>query len=121
MSLTLAAATLAAAPACAESMSGALALAYSNNPDINSQRAAVRAADENVPAAKAGWLPKVTAQGSLGYQVNNVGNAFGQAGTNQKLAALPLTGQATVTQNVFDGMVTYHSIDKAESAVLAAR
>ena len=43
-------------PAAAETMSDALARAYRNNPDINQQRAATRARDESVPAAKAGWL-----------------------------------------------------------------
>ncbi len=46
-----AAAVLLTSPAAgkAETMSGALALAYQNNPDLNQQRAGVRAADENIP------------------------------------------------------------------------
>lgn len=102
-------------------MSDALARAYSNNPDINQQRASVRATDETVPQAKAGWLPKVQAQGTLNYQVSNVQNVFGQTGSNQKLAALPITGQAQVTENVFDGMQTANRVNGAESSVLAAR
>lgn len=36
-------------PIRAETMSGALARAYANNPNLNQQRAAVRSLDENVP------------------------------------------------------------------------
>ena len=43
----------------AETISGALIKAYLTNPDINTQRAAVRVADENVPKANAGYLPTV--------------------------------------------------------------
>ena len=42
---------LAAFPARAETLESALAQAYQNNPTINSQRAAVRATDEDVPQA----------------------------------------------------------------------
>jgi outer membrane protein len=102
-------------------MSGALARAYSNNPDVNQARASVRAQDENVPQAKAGWLPKANAQGSYGRQYTGATNTFGQAGTNQKLYASPMTGTVTVTQTLFDGMRTANSVDQAESGVLAAR
>ena len=62
--LTLATFAFGLSPAAAETMSGALGRAYSNNPDVNQARAAVRAQDEAVPQAKAGWLPKANAQGS---------------------------------------------------------
>ena len=38
-----------AAPALAQTMDSALSRAYSGNPTLNSQRAAVRATNENVP------------------------------------------------------------------------
>jgi outer membrane protein len=114
-------------------MSGALARAYSGNPEINQQRAAVRATDERVPQAKAGWMPKVVAQGSIGYQVTNSTNTFGQSNVRggcanpnfttrtQCLKAVPTTAAAQVTQNLFDGMRTANSVDQAESSVLQAR
>ena len=43
--------------AVAESMSGALSKAYVFSPDLNQQRASVRAIDEGVPRAAAGWRP----------------------------------------------------------------
>ncbi|HUZ66638.1 MAG TPA: channel protein TolC, partial [Beijerinckiaceae bacterium] len=52
---------LAAAPAArAETISGALARAYANSPDLNAQRANTRAIDENVPKAMAGFRPTAT-------------------------------------------------------------
>ena len=40
-----------ALPVRADTLEQALALAYQNNPQLNSQRAVVRATDENVPQA----------------------------------------------------------------------
>ena len=77
ISVTALAALCGPAPALAESMSSALARAYDSNPDINQQRAAVRAKDEGVPAAKAGWLPNANATYSAGHQVTNVSNVLG--------------------------------------------
>ena len=50
----------------AETIGGALAKAYLNNPDINQQRAAVRVQDENIPKANAGYLPTVSAEADAG-------------------------------------------------------
>ncbi len=47
----------------AETIGGALIKAYLTSPDINTQRAAVRVADENVPKANAGYLPTIEAHG----------------------------------------------------------
>lgn len=119
--LTLATYALCLGPAAAESMSGALSRAYSNNPDVNQARAGVRAQDETVPGAKAGWLPKVNAQGTLGRQYTRSTDTLGQAGSNQQYLTNPSTGSVTLTQTLFDGMRTANSVDQAESGVLAAR
>ena len=42
----------------------ALVQAYQNNPQVNAQRAALRATDENVPQALSGYRPKISATGS---------------------------------------------------------
>ncbi|WP_296714360.1 TolC family outer membrane protein [Rhodoblastus sp.] len=119
--LTLATYALCLGPAAAESMSGALSRAYSNNPDVNQARAGVRAQDETVPGAKAGWLPKVNAQGSIGHQFTRNTNPPGAAAREQKYLTDPTTGSVTLTQTLFDGMRTANSVDQAESGVLAAR
>ena len=59
---------LIAPTATAETIGGALTKAYLSNPDINQQRAAVRASDENIPKANAGYLPTVSAEGDAAVQ-----------------------------------------------------
>ena len=46
----------------------ALSLAYESNPQLDAQRASLRATDEEVAKALAGWRPSVAAQGSYGYE-----------------------------------------------------
>ncbi len=55
-------------PGRAETIGGALIKAYLTSPDINTQRAAVRVADEGVPKANAGYLPTVEATGNIGIE-----------------------------------------------------
>ena len=52
----------------ADTLEAALAQAYQNNPQLNSQRALVRATDEGVPQALSGYRPKISATASLGSQ-----------------------------------------------------
>ena len=56
---------LAAVPARAEDLQGALAAAYAGNPDLNAARANLRATDESVPIARAPGLPSLT--GTINY------------------------------------------------------
>src|SRR5262245_16683544 len=49
----------------AGTMDAALIQAYQNNPQLNSQRSATRAIDENVPTALAGYRPRVSGTASL--------------------------------------------------------
>jgi outer membrane protein len=60
--LAAAAGCLAPAATMAETLSGALVRAYVSNPDINQQRAAVRAFDEEIPKASAGFRPSLKAE-----------------------------------------------------------
>src|SRR5258707_3513900 len=52
----------------AETLESALAQAYRNNPTLNASRAALRATDEGVPQALAGYRPRVNFQADSGYQ-----------------------------------------------------
>src|SRR5205814_9219331 len=45
--------------ASAETIQSALVKAYQNNPQLNAQRAAVRAIDETVPQALSGYRPQI--------------------------------------------------------------
>src|SRR3974390_3391411 len=55
-------------PAFADTLEWALAQAYQNNPQLNSQRAVARQADEGVPIALSGYRPKIAATANLGEQ-----------------------------------------------------
>ncbi len=106
-----------AVAAQAETIQGAMAKAYANNPDLNAARASLRATDENVTIAKAGYRPQVSAVGTHtnagAYGVNNIQGA--DATTTSDSIAL------TVTQQIFDGFQTLNRINAAESGVNATR
>jgi len=55
---------MAATSARADTMEAALMRAYQTNPQLNAQRASVRATDENVPQALSGYRPKVAVTAS---------------------------------------------------------
>ncbi|HEV1999782.1 MAG TPA: transporter, partial [Xanthobacteraceae bacterium] len=57
-----------AAPARAETLAEALAHTYQINRTLNAERAKVRAIDEGVPQALAGYRPQVTVGASGGLQ-----------------------------------------------------
>ncbi|RAK61389.1 hypothetical protein DJ021_17055 [Phenylobacterium hankyongense] len=61
-------AVVAAAPACAETLADAIALAYDSNPTLQAQRATQRALDENYVQARSGWRPTLTFQTQAAYQ-----------------------------------------------------
>lgn len=107
----------AVAPASAETIQGAMAKAYANNPDVNAARASLRATDENVTIAKAGYRPQVgitaTHTNAGSYGVNNVAGADSYISTD--------TIGLTVSQQIFDGFQTLNRINAAEAGVYATR
>jgi outer membrane protein len=110
-------------PGRAETVGGALVKAYLNNPDINTQRAAVRVADENVPKANAGYLPTVSAQGNISIE-REQSSLFGPNGTAAGAntnTLFPRGYGVTATETVFNGNKTISSIRQAESQVFGAR
>jgi outer membrane protein len=123
-------AALGCAQASAETLEEALAYAYSNNPTLNSQRASVRATDENVPTALDGYRPRVVATANVGFQslstkIREIGSTtptgapasyFTQSGTNT-----PHGYGATITQTLLNGFQTANRTRLAESQVFAAR
>jgi len=127
----VAALALATSAASAETMSSALARAYASNPDINQQRAAVRGLDENIPKAKAGWLPKVNATASVGAQYTYLrvaptrideSHLTRQRPNGAKYDdATPRGYGVTASETLFDGFRTLNSVRQAESQAFGAR
>lgn len=109
----------ASAQARAETISSALARAYINNPNLNAQRAAVRAADEEIPRATSSYRPSISATGSVGHtrfeSKSHPGGNFKGADTD------PRTVSLSVTQTIWNGNRIPNSITQAESKLLAAR
>jgi outer membrane protein len=112
---------MAATPAGADTMEAALLRAYQTNPQLNAQRAFVRATDENVPQALSGYRPKVTVTASGGGQFTNQ-LANGSSGKKiEEGPQGPHAVGATLTQTLFNGNQTANKTRAAESQVLGAR
>lgn len=111
----------AALHARADTLIGALAEAYTTNPQLNSQRAATRAIDENVPQALSGYRPTITASATAGdaTQRTVTETDFGTVVT--KGAYAPRSLRITGTQTLFNGFQTGNSVRQAEQQVSAAR
>jgi outer membrane protein len=103
----------------AETLESALARAYGNNPDLNSQRANVRATDENVARAKSGYRPQVNASADVGRSYTEVDR--GGAGGSNISRLTPRGVGVELQQNLFNGYRTENSVRQAESGVLSAR
>jgi len=119
----LAAAALAIAPAAAsaDSLPQALIQAYQNNPQLNAQRAAVRATDESVPQALSGYRPRVSLSASISDQyletLTKTATGYTSASGNQAVQSYG----GTVTQNIYNGLQTASRTRQAEQLVSAAR
>jgi outer membrane protein len=116
----------AATPAAAQTLSAALAAAYADNPTLQAERANLRATDEDVPAALAGWRPTVTLSGTAGYTQGNLtsptSNIFGQTVTtttteNRDVAS----AQAQISENIYNGGGTKAATAQAKNKVMAER
>ncbi len=113
-------ALLTAGAVQAETINGALALAYQSSPDLNAQRASLRATDEQVPRAKSGYLPRLNASSSLG-KANSVFYSGSVGGQTSDYYTTPRSVGVTVTQNLYNGSRTETQVETAEKGVLAAR
>lgn len=103
---------IAATPAMADDLRGALTSAYQTNPTLAAARANQRATDEGVQIARAPGLPSLS----------------GAASYTEVLSGASLTGpsrildtQATLSVPVFSGGAVRNSIQAAETRVKAGR
>ena len=116
-------AVLAAGPAVSQprTLQDALSAAYSNNPTLQAARAQLRATDEGVPQALAGWRPTVQVAGSVGYADGTIRTA-NRNGTNiNRNARDVFTEQATATQPLYRGGATRAGTNRADNQVFAQR
>ncbi|CAN7343355.1 TolC family outer membrane protein [Rhizobium sp. LjRoot254] len=122
---------LLAAPVAADTIFDAMAKAYDNNPDLNAARAGLRATDEGVTIAKAGWRPQISAfaQNTQTWY-DNSGATFqieppsleNPAGVvTDRIKATTHQRGLTITQQIFDGFQTLNNVRAAESTVFSER
>ncbi|MFQ5776199.1 MAG: TolC family outer membrane protein [Kiloniellaceae bacterium] len=105
------------APARAQSLTEALAAAYTTNPTLRAARAELRAVNEGVPQALSNWRPDVTVSASGGKQNFETETSFFSAQQN----TTPLEAAVTLTQPVYRGGRTIAGTQAAENDVRAQR
>lgn len=116
-----------AMPAAAQTLDQSLAAAYANNPTLQAERANLRATDEGVPSALAGWRPTVTLQGTAGYTQGNAiaGGTSSLTGAAQSTTVTENRDTASVsaqiTENVYNGGGTKATVAQAKNKVMAER
>ena len=123
--------SLAGSAASADTLETALVQAYQNNPQINAQRALVRATDENVPQALAGYRPRIAGTYNYGIawsetttevQIPSLNGAITYGSRSRQVSRFtPSAYGGTISQTLFNGFQTGNRTRQAESQVFAAR
>jgi outer membrane protein len=117
---------LSSGSADADTLEWALAQAYQNNPQLNSQRAIARQADEAVPQALSGYRPKVSVAANAAEQFQqNQAKAVSSSGLADYISTealfVPREVGLTATQTLYNGNQNATKTRQAESQVSAAR
>jgi outer membrane protein len=112
----------------ADTVYDAMAKAYENNPDLNAARAGLRATDEGVTIAKAGWRPQINAfaQRTTTWYDNNgkiwsKPTADNPYNMTDRISTISHQRGITITQQLFDGFQTLNNVRAAESTVYSER
>ena len=110
-----------AANAQPRTLQDALASAYSNNPTLQSARAQLRATDEGVPQALAGWRPTIVLSSSAGYADGSYQSSANGLSNKIRNNRDLFTGAATATQPLFRGGATQAGTRQADNRVFGQR
>ena len=138
---------LASGAAPAQTLGEALAQAYATNPRLLSERAGLRAADEDVATALAGWRPVIEAKSNFGHRQLKQDSTFsfpspgdastemvgdggaagamtqqdGGSSSSSWRGTDPASVELSVSQDVYPFGVTVARTKAAEQRVMAAR
>lgn len=107
--------------AAADTLSDVLSYTYENSLSLTANRAGLKATDETVSQAKAGFRPQVYAKGSVArsrYE-NTYDNAY--LADKQKSYLNPSDMALTFTQPIFSGLSTVNTVAAAKSQVRSGR
>jgi outer membrane protein len=105
-----------ASSAHALTLKEALATAYMTNPQLEAARANLRATDEEVAKANAGWRPTISVNGTEGFE-----NIITEKPSYSVDNANQLSGSATVSEPLYRGGRTLAEIKHAKALVRAGR
>jgi outer membrane protein len=105
-----------AAPAQALTLREALAIAYATNPQIEGARANLRATDEEIAKARAGWRPSLNLDGTEGFQ-HIITDEPARSEADRNL----VNGRAVLSEPLYRGGRTVADIRRANAQVRAAR
>ena len=105
----------------AQTLQDALVQAYRNNPQLQAERANLRATDENVPQALSNWRPTVSLSASQGY--NHIDSTTRQSANEVSGSSnsLPQTYGVSITQPLYRGGRTVAQTAEALNLVQAER
>jgi outer membrane protein len=114
--LGAACATLVCSAATAQTLKEALAAAYRLNPQLDAERARLRATDEEVARANAGYRPVITGSADINYERRNTDPASTSDGELHSKGY-----SVNLTQPIFRGFRTLNQVREAEATVRAGR
>jgi len=113
---------LSAGGAGAETMQEALALAYQNNPTILAARAELRATDEVLSQAMAGWRPTIQFEGDVGFLDTTSVSAFGGGSSAKTEDTLtPKSFSLSIVEPLYRGGRTTAETASAENRIESGR
>ena len=115
LALSAAAILLSVLPARSETLYDAMRDAYFYNPSIEAARSNLRALGENVPIAKAGFLPTLAIRAT-----QNIDQRLTERSSTPSSSSRPLTGNLIGSVNLYDGGVTANRVSEAEANVESA-
>jgi outer membrane protein/adhesin transport system outer membrane protein len=107
------AAVVAATGVHAQTLEDSLVSAYLTNPEVEAQRAALRATDELVTQAKSGWRPTVNVVSSADY--SSIDSSAGNGDVFSTSNAI------AIDQNIYEGGATLANTRRAERLVRVER
>jgi TolC family type I secretion outer membrane protein len=114
VAIALGFAFVGSAPGTAQTLEEALVAAYLTNPDLEAQRAALRATDELVPQALSDWRPTIAIDSAaIATDVDASNDAGGSFNTTQSGIALD--------QQIYNGGETAANTTRAENLVRLER
>lgn len=107
--------------ALASNINEVLSYTYENSSTISAQRTGLKAIDENVSKAKAGYRPSLVGSGSVGRSyIKNEYDSQSASPVQEKYQD-PASLSVSFIQPVFSGLSTYNAVEASKQQVKAER